>query len=199
FYSLYKSFLLSYACRGLDSTTPSPRKQDKLNEKAGRDCKKKTKKIIMIWIPRALFRFLGPSRKSTGTTALTTTTTTTTPKAHKRFTTKPTSKQQSASRDPDVGGSQSQPPPPPNTAEFVRLRATFRLWILLFVVVMSACVVNVVALDVLWLKKTAGTAAANATAGNSTVAIGGTNGTNATTATTTPAAARPKFGGAIGG
>ncbi|KAJ3003382.1 hypothetical protein HKX48_001793 [Thoreauomyces humboldtii] len=143
----------------------------------------------MIWIPRVLFKFLGPSRKSTGTTATYTETKTKTrtrsPSRSNPLKLASSSNVKHQKLPPsDDHGAPGPRLPPPTIHAYASLRRTFRLWLAAFVIVMAACITNVVVLDVLWVrKKVAAGASMGATTftyGNGTMA-GGTNATNATT------------------
>ncbi|KAI8922323.1 hypothetical protein DFJ77DRAFT_506104 [Powellomyces hirtus] len=136
----------------------------------------------MLWIPRVLFKFFGPQRKSTGTDTYTTTTTKKVVKPHQggspSFAPPPTA-------DPDVHG-----PRHTNAQEYAAIRRGFRIWLALFVVVMAACIVNVVVLDIMWVRKGG--------LGGSSAVSGATNtGVNGSTNATSSTPGSGKVGGAI--
>ncbi|KND03959.1 uncharacterized protein SPPG_01411 [Spizellomyces punctatus DAOM BR117] len=129
---------------------------------------------MLLWIPRLIIKILGPRQRSSGTD----TREVVSPKA---------SRPTKGGSAMGTGGTSSHYPEPhpstsptPNAAELERIRRGFRVWVVLFMLVMLGCVVNVIILDVMWVKR-GGFAAKTtvktpSTSGNSTGRPGGSLG-----------------------
>ncbi|TPX65660.1 hypothetical protein SpCBS45565_g05019 [Spizellomyces sp. 'palustris'] len=103
---------------------------------------------MLLWIPRLIIKILGPRQRSSGTDT------------HEIVSSKKASRSKKGGYAMGTGGSSSHYPEPhpstsptPNAAELERIRRGFRVWVVLFMLVMLGCVVNVVILDVMWVKR----------------------------------------------
>lgn len=176
----------------------------------------------MLWVPRLLYRVLGPKKKSTGAGTGTSDSPPPTPPTPSRGLRRRRSerkvdtsnalirsprKQKSVQfEDPEsaLGLSSAAPTASRNAQERIYLKRRLRRWTLIFAFVMMLCVINLVILDVLWARKggflrsASTTVSYSDTSGNATT-TGSGSGNGTTSGTGTGSGSSNSGGGTFGG
>ncbi|KAI9099854.1 hypothetical protein DFS34DRAFT_592749 [Phlyctochytrium arcticum] len=136
---------------------------------------------MMLWIPRLIIKILGPKKKSSGTDA---------------FESSSSNVLRSSKFSASGGSSTSFDAEAQGNAQMALckqqlaiLSTKFRRWRIIFILVMVACTVNLLVLDILWLQHNKRNTGASATSGSS--------GTNGGQSGSSGNSNRPTLGGSI--